>query len=273
MAESAEMLLNQLLERGDAVRVEAGRLVIDPASGNPVPPEWLKKHERPLIIEAARLAGVDALEYLGYTAGNYGSSKAGGVALQFRSLVDGGERYAIFNAHTKRARSTKHGKAGSPLPNGRFRIGKRSTFLKFWRTTPLREPKSLDAFSDYMGHLRGLVFTGTQTKGERLDASTLRPVWLTHRELTNQQQVASQLTGKSRVTTGFNPGKAWVRVPGKETAQNQKIRGLQPNQTTGAKNHGNTVTRECGHTGKPSSPQEQTEDEWWADYDQEKRHP
>lgn len=285
MAKSPEALLKQLLARGDAVKVEAGRLVIDPMSGDSVPPEWLQEHERPLIAEAARLAGVEALEYLSYSVGNYGPSKGGGVVLQFRSLVDSGVRYAIFNVSTKRARSTKHGKAGSPLSPGRFRVGKRSHFLKFWRATGLKEPKSLDAFSDYMGHLRAVAFTGTQTAGERLDAGTLRPIWLTHRELTNQHPAAPNMPGNSRVSSGLNPGKVRVRNPGKEIPQSQQPQGLQPNQTTGEKNHGNTVIREYGYTGSPLSPhsredisaqkaglqskkppQEQTVDEWLSDY-------
>jgi len=272
MAKSTEALLKQLLARGDAVGVEAGRLVIEPASGEPVPSWFLQKHERPLIAEVARLAGVEALEYLGYSVGNYGPSKGGGVALQFRSLLDGGDRYAIFNASTKRARSTKHGKACDPLPPGRFRVGKRSHFLKFWRAAGLKEPKSLDAFGDYMGHLRAQVFTGTQTVGERLDAGTLCPIWLTHRELTNQQPEAPTMPGNSRVDSGLNPGKARVSIPGKEIAQSQQPRGLERNQTTGEKNHGNTVIREYGYTRGPVSPytgkpvSQQTDDEWLGDY-------
>jgi len=285
MAKSPEALLKELLARGDAVGVEAGRLVIEPASGQPVPLWFLQEHERPLIAEAARLAGVEPLEYLSYSVGNYGPGKGGGVVLQFRSLLDGADRYAIFNANIKRARSTKNGKAGDPLPPGRFRVGKRSHFLKFWRATGLKEPKSLDAFSDYMGHLRGLVFTGTRTAGERLDAGTLRPIWLTHRELTNNQPTGPKMPGNSRVKSGLNPGKVRVSNPGKEIAQSQQPRILQPNQTTGGENHGNKVIREYGYTGSPLSPhtgrdisaqkaerrkeklpQEQTVDEWLADY-------
>ncbi|MCO1337124.1 hypothetical protein MO867_22630, partial [Microbulbifer sp. OS29] len=137
--------------------------------------------------------------------GNYGPRKNGGVTLQFRSLIDGRDWYAIFNAYTTRARTTKHGKAGSPLPKGHFRMGKRSNFLKFWNRTGLKMPKSLDAFSDCMGKLRGQIFTGHPANGERLEAATLAPVCIEQQELAAHPHV--NIPGKVRVTSGLIPGK------------------------------------------------------------------
>ncbi|WP_299941830.1 hypothetical protein [uncultured Microbulbifer sp.] len=264
MAESARELLQRLLARGDGVAVNRGRLTLAPASGCPVPAEWLSKHEQPLIIEVARLASVEALEYIGYSVGNYGPRKNGGVTLQFRSLLNGHDWYAIFNAYTTRARTTKHGKAGSPLPKGRFRMGKRSSFLKFWGRTGQRMPKSFDAFGDYMGKLRSQVFTGIPVKTERLNAATLAPLYIEQQQLPSCEELNASVN--LRVSSGLNPGKVRVNFPGKQLAQPQQPRGLQPNQTTGDANCGNTVIRECGYKGIPKPPKEQTNEEWLEEY-------
>ncbi|MCO1335454.1 hypothetical protein MO867_14035, partial [Microbulbifer sp. OS29] len=75
------------------------------------------------------------------------------------------------------------------------------------------------------------------------------------------------IPGKVRVTSGLIPGKVRVNVSGKELAQPQQPRGLQPNQTTGDANYGNTVIRERGYKGTPIPPQEQTNEEWLACYE------
>ncbi|WP_444925870.1 hypothetical protein ACJJI4_16950 [Microbulbifer sp. TRSA002] len=186
MGEPARELLQRLLARGDGIAVDSGRLTLTPASGHPVPAEWLSEHERPLITEASRLASVEPLEYVGYSVGNYGPSKRGGVSLQFRSLVDGSERYSVFNAETRRNRTTKHGKKGSPLPSGQFRITTRFKFYGFWVSTGLPVPRRLSAFHDYMGKLAGLVFTGEAPDGERL--SDARPLSISNTDPTHQQR-------------------------------------------------------------------------------------
>ena len=54
--------LTQLLTRGDAVAVEQGRLSLTPASGRPVPADWLAAHSTDLIAQAASITEVTALE-------------------------------------------------------------------------------------------------------------------------------------------------------------------------------------------------------------------
>ncbi|ARB47205.1 MULTISPECIES: hypothetical protein [Gammaproteobacteria] len=102
--------------RGDALAVEQGRLTPTPASGRPVPADWLAKHSTDLITQAASIAEATALEYAGHSVGHYGLKLAGGVILKFRCLTTGKKLFAIFNANTKRARTTRHGNEGDPLP-------------------------------------------------------------------------------------------------------------------------------------------------------------
>ena len=46
--------IKSLLARGDYVAVEAGRLVITPKSGRPIPKEWAKQNLPALVADIAR---------------------------------------------------------------------------------------------------------------------------------------------------------------------------------------------------------------------------
>ncbi|UHQ56641.1 hypothetical protein [Microbulbifer sp. YPW16] len=237
-----------------------------------------------------------ALEYLDYSVGNYGPSKRGGVALQFRNLIDGSERYSIFNAETRRNRNTKHGKKGGPLPRRQFRITERFKFYGFWVSTGLPVPRRLSAFHDYMGKLASLVFTCSTASGERLHDPS--PLSLSHIDLVRLVGVnaasdisaprragttivkgadtlpievrAGELPDSCLTVTGQIPDNCRTSAPDKETAQSQQPPEIQPDGSTGRQKNGNTVTREHGYTGtmspSPTTPEEQTNEQWLADY-------
>lgn len=251
------MILDKLLARGDSVSIERGRLVIKPSSGLPVPDAWIKQHRGQLIAEIARSVGVEALEFVSHSVGTYG--KAPGVTLQFVSLLHGGDRYCVFNVDIRRARNTTTGKVGALLPYGQFRVGERSGFWKFWLSTGMPYDRRSNLHRR-MGNLRGLILTADTSAGERLDASTLKPMEIpAHKLHTSRTQLAHN---------------SHTSIAHKETQPDQQPRGLQPNRTTGAANHGKRqeVIRECGNTGVNSfptpdkKPEEQTVDEWLADY-------
>ena len=256
--------LTQLLTRGDALAVEKGRLTLTPASGRPVPADWLSAHSTDLIAQAASITEVTALEYTGYSVGHYGPKLAGGVTLQFRCLTTGQELFAIFNASTKRTRTTRHGCKGNPLPPGQFRVGKRSAFYHFWQSTGLAAHRLSD-FHDYMGKLRSLTFTGSLSKGERLDATTLRPLTISARAM--RALVERNLPNTPPTSSRQRPNKTPTSIPDKKTQQRQQPQGVQLKSTTGEPNHGNKVIREHGYTGKPTPPEEQSVDDWLADYE------
>lgn len=256
--EGAGNMLATLLARGDRIAVVRGRLVISPASGKPVPDDWLKEWAEPLVIAAARLAGLPALSYQGHDVGNYqvgngSGTRKGGLALQFRCLTTGQELYAIFNVDTKRARDTKAGKKGDPLPPGQFRAGKKSGFYHFWQCTDLPFQR-LANLHQRMGNLRELVYTADLSTGERIASATLRPLEIPNLAINSQ-------TSRNQIANNMQ-----TRVANKETQQRQQPRGIQPNPTTGEPNHGNKVIREHGYKGKGKSPQDQSSDEWLTDY-------
>lgn len=263
MPQPTRTLLARLLERGDVVEVNRGRLTVIPASGGTADVDWLDRHERQLIIEAALAAGVEPLEYLSYTVGNYGPSKYGGVSLQFRNLADGSERYTIFNAETRRSRSTAHGNKGSPLPRGQFRVTKRFKFYGFWLSTGLPIPRRLSAFHDYMGNLKSLVFTSSGAIGERLGD----PLPLTLSYATLARLVNNGLQNTHRTNHGQTFDNFRTSLPDKESPALQQQCGPKEYQSTGVNKHGNMVKRDHGYTGTSISPEDQTNEEWLAAYD------
>lgn len=262
-----ECLAAKLLRRGDTVSIELGRLAIQPASGKPVPPEWIAANTARLCREVLMAVGMDAFEYTDYSTGHYGKTRSAGVTLRFVSVVSGQSAYAVFNADLTRQRNTTSVKAGAPLPKGQFRIGKRSHFYKFWMGTGVPFPRRLSAMHDYMGKLRGILFTGALS-GDRVDAGSLAPI-----NLSAAQLRSAILPDNSRTTSGQAPDNSRTSVPDKETPTAQAPCGLQRNQTTCVSNHENKLIRKddnkTGSTNAlptPKPPQEQTVDEWLDAY-------
>ncbi|MDH4560209.1 hypothetical protein [Pseudomonas sp. BN411] len=259
-------LASKLLRRGDEISIELGRIIIQPASGKPVPPEWLKKHTAGLAREILTALGLEAYEFCGYTTGHYGPHKAPGVTLQFLSPTTDASPYVIFNAELTRCRNVGAAKKGTALPKGHFRIGKRSHFYRFWRSTELPEPKRLSSFHDYMGNLKGILFTAT-VQNDRMDASSLRPLTVPSRLVH-----AAILPDKLQTTPRHIPDSVQTRMPDKDFAQSQGAHAFQAKQTTSDKNYGNKVIKGRGFTGasippyQHKRPEDQSVDEWLADY-------
>lgn len=258
-------LLPRLLRRGDSVAIERGRLVIQPASGVPVPEQWLADNRLQLCREVLELVGMDAFEYVGYDTGHYGKSRAGGVTLHFVSVVTGEAVYTIFNAELKRVKDSPGGKAGALLPKGEFRVGKRSGFYKFWLGTGLAMPDRLQRFCRRMGTLRPILFDGV-LQGERLNASTLAPVE-TPADLIRAAVIGHKPdTGKTQAGHTADTNQRHSKM-----LETQAQRGLQPFPTACVSNHGKTVIREDGYTVDVpvlnTSPEDQSVDDWLNDYD------
>lgn len=181
----ATPLLFTLLQRGDAISIEYGRLVVKPVSCLPVPEQWLDENGIHLVTEILQETGQDGLVYLGYTTGKYGKKLAGGVTLQFKHLLTGIEAYAIFNADLTRSRNTKNGKAGDPLPDGQFHLAKGSGLCKLWLETGQQPPKRHSTYYEYMGNLKQFVFQPQSGRpgSKRLVSSLLKPLHIGSAEI------------------------------------------------------------------------------------------
>jgi len=266
--------VEKLLRRGDEVNIEHGRLVIRPASGKAVPPDWYKENAPIIIEEVLATLGIEAYRYRRYKTGHFGNGKAKlpGVHLYFCEALSGSSAYSIFNVYLTRMRSTKLGKAGAALPDGRFRVGEHSHFYRFWRKTDLAVPKSLTAFHDCMSKLRHILFVADKApnRNQRLESGSIRPL-----SLTVEQLRSAFSPDNFQITAGQFPDNSQIRNPDKDSPQSHVDRGFQRNSTTCRNHYENKVisnnedTRMVMHPTTSHDPRMQSIDEWLADYEGE----
>ena len=261
----ANMLI-RLLNKGDEVSIDVGRLAIRPKSKKVVPKEWLDEHSEEIIKDILSVLGIDAYQYYDYGADYYGPKCSPGVTLHFRSVVKRTHAYVIYNADLSRSRNTVTGKKGGRLPPRQFRIkNQRWGFHKFWERSGLRVPPRLSSFHDYMGNLKGILFIadGSDSGYERLDGKTLRPLSVTADQIKrafladNSLTVSSQKADNSRTI-----------LPDKEFAAGHGKQCSQARSNTCSSQHGKAVNRSSGvvlqlpPAQKP--PPLQDIDEWTA---------
>jgi hypothetical protein len=173
-------LTKKLLDRGDYVAIENGQVVIRPKSGKSAD-DWLRENSTQIYREVLDEIGIDALQYARYSTGYYTAHKAGGVTLQYTSLLTGELFHVVFNADLTRAR----GKPGQRLPKKQFRVGKGNAFTLFWSSLGLPLPKRLSAFHDCMGKLKPIVITYSTDEKNRIDKKSIKPLKISHTELIN----------------------------------------------------------------------------------------
>jgi hypothetical protein len=256
-----ESLLVRLLSAGDIISIESGRLNIISASGISYSADWMQAHHETLVCEILKAVSLDAYYYESYSTGHYGKHKAGGVTIQFVSVLAGESAYVVFNADLKRIRGEKK---GSPLPSGQFRVTKRCHFYKFWLRAGLGLPPRLSSFHDYMGNLRGILFSGN-TCNERMDAGVLSP--LNVRAEWIKKAIAPP--DSTQTTPGHHPDNLQTRTPDNELLQARAGQRFQPDSSAGDSIYGKKVIRETGVRGDlctPENPAEQSVEEWQAAY-------
>ncbi len=272
-------LLDHLLSRGDLVALDNGQLIIQPASGREVPEEWLEEHRDVLVLTLATRANTSLYKYVGYTVGAYGKHKADGVTLQFVSMATDEEVYVIFNVNRERVQDSRkgRGKAGAKLPAKQFRITKRMELYKFWLRTGLAEPetKLLSEFHRVMGRLKSVLFV-MSTNSNKADKNTIQAATVTSMEQHENRGKVGGKTGEEvgksegKITGSVNPAKpsateftgeiSYVsgKVRSKLTSKEGSKDALHPINslnTSTTKNYCNKVV-----------PEEQSTDEWLADY-------
>ncbi|WP_226703428.1 hypothetical protein [Microbulbifer elongatus] len=216
------------------------------------------------MSETALQLGERLYIFESYSTGRFDKGRYKGVQLQLTCALTGASRFVIFNAEIERQRKTKHGRPGSILPNHQFKAGKKSAFAKFWRNAGLPKPQRKGWYSNLMGKLKGVIFTGAVLTGEKLDKLSLLPLNLAHGALLELFEITKP--NISQASPEQNPSKSQTVFPNTRLPETQVQQRVQLDKTTGAPNCGNTVIRQCGHQGSSRSPYEQTDEEWLADY-------
>jgi len=268
-------LVFKILSKGHDLSIVEGRLDIRSISRKPVPSDWLKKKKDQIIRELAVMLGIDLLVYVDYSTGCF-DNRYPGVNLQFQWILSLEGGYVNFNADLKRARSSESGKKGTPLPKGRFIVGKMNKFLKFWARTGLKLPPRLSSFHDYMGNLKQLIFVADIIDGEKLDKDSIEPFNISASKVSERFR---ELTDNIHTTRKQSTYNTQTRFPDKRSSESPNTTDLEKDSATGSFNYGirstgNASIRDNINLSKPSKkpPPEQTIDEWRADYDKGDLH-
>jgi len=278
-------MLKFLLDRGDYVAVEGGLLVIIPKSGKPIPKAWAKKNTTALVAAIAKLVGVEVFEYRGYSTGRYKNFKDGGLRLDYLNLVTGASCAAIFNVTLTRERTRGNYKKGDPLPDKQFSTSKYRGFVALWGRLGLELPRSLTEWHDHMGKLKPVYVVASLNENGKLANETIAPFEISLSEI--ESLIGKQSPDSFPIISRYAPDNSPIRTPDKENAQTQAPQGFQANLSTCANKY---VLSKQVSTCKESltsplpnpyreldnrpflavqekSPQEQSVDEWLADYD------
>lgn len=277
--------LTRLIERGDKVELLNGRLSITPKSGLPIPDQWLKEHEQNLVLDMANLTDQLYLTYTGFDCGYYGKHKAGGLNLHLTNMANHKPCYTIFNIGLKRTRSSKTGMAGTRLPKGQFTVTQKQGFYLFWLATGLKVPDRVNSrLWGYMGNLAPLHFTGSydpsDTKQEKILTKSIKPLQISHEDLI-KTGLPIHKPCTSHTLAAHN---AYTAPIHKKTAPRQWQQGIQAKETTGKPSYDKRLKGNEVNSAPYSPPiqainplmkrpQDQTINEWLADYQAEEIKP
>ena len=128
------------------------------------------------------------------------------------------------------------------MPSGQFRVGKRSRFYKFWLTANQPLPPRLSSFHDYMGNLKGHIFTGIVGRDERLDKQSIELLSITYMQILTAFFQCS-LPDNPHTLAIHSPDKPHTTIPYKESMELLMQRDLTSTRTTCNYNYG---TRSSG---------------------------
>jgi hypothetical protein len=265
-------LLETLFSRGDHIDIIKGKLVITPASKQPVPKKWLAENSTRLLSEIATLLDINVYIYDGYSTGYYGKHKSPGMTLQLINISTGEDCYLTFNVELKRSRTTNNGIKGSSLPKGQFRISKKYKFYQFWLSTGLSLPPRLSSFHDYMGNLKQCYFIPTFDHGAKVKDKIIPLLNLSHGEVLAR---FSQLNPYNSQTSDIQqPYNTHTNMPYSDMAQPYEYKGLSGDDRTCSNNYelskqgSAVISNPLPVNTTHKKPHEQTTDEWLNDWEQ-----
>ncbi|MCS4251017.1 hypothetical protein [Pseudomonas sp. BIGb0164] len=145
----------------------------------------------------------------------------------------------------------------------------RSNFHRFWQSTALPLPRRLSSFHDYMGHLKGILFSAeiADNHSNRLNSGSLRPLSISAAKILETFEPDIYHT-----THGQTTDNSRTILPDKKITPALQNRGIQEEFITCAAKHGKAVISRNGnphlHGFRRKTPQEQTNEEWEAEFSQ-----
>lgn len=286
--------LKSLLNRGCSIEIRNGALAVSHPSDQRYDNRWHLKYSKELIGDIAPLLRLNLYRYEGFKAGRFNEGKYPGVLVRFIDISSGEEVYAMFNAILTRSRSVGNKRSGEPLPSGRFSLSKGHGLYKLWLKLGLPHPRRPSELYKGMGKLSMILITADSDPNGKLKKQSIRLANVPAHEIPDAlrgNQVASlgQGSGKVVASSGGSIGgqERVAKAGGKQSPKTTSNNGVEPDLKCVSKPvRMSTTTSEesaCDYnyelsnqviTDKGSvnsidkkAPQEQTNVEWWADYE------
>ncbi|NVK54955.1 MAG: hypothetical protein HWE26_05025 [Alteromonadaceae bacterium] len=286
--------LKSLLNRGCSIEIRNGALAVNHPSDSKYDANWHLKFSTVLVGDIARLLRLNIYRYEGYKAGRFNEGKYPGVRVRFIDIGSSEEVYAMFNARLTRSRNVGNKRSGEPLPGNRFSMNKGYGLYKLWLKLGLPQPRRPSELYKMMGKLSQIMITADADPNGKLKNQSIRLANVSTHEITanfSDKPVASLGQGSGKVLASASGNNGWQEQvatdSGKQSPATTSSIGSELNlkcvskpvrvgattkeKTTCDYNHelSNQVMTDKGPVNPThkKTPQEQTNDEWFADYD------
>ncbi|MDO3387954.1 hypothetical protein QWI17_19070 [Gilvimarinus sp. SDUM040013] len=259
-------IVRKLLEKGRRISVGNGGVTLTPLPTEEKQKIWLRENSDLIVSELGRLLGRQPLKYLDFSTGIFYGGRAPGVNFQLLDLLSFESRHVIFNVNLKRKNTSKNAPAGALYDGNKFWVGRLSQFYRFWQSAGLPEPKRDSLYHKSMFRLKSLYFEGEVLKREKLDNKSFRVLNI------EPEEVEEAVLGSTvREFTGNNTDTIQKLSQKLPIPQSQVRQGMQSVTTEGENNRGkrlqgSEVQGESDAQAETKRIQEQSVDEWLADY-------
>ncbi|NVK73211.1 MAG: hypothetical protein HWE24_07010 [Oceanospirillaceae bacterium] len=282
-----KITLESLIRAGAYLAIEQGYFVMKSSDHCSPDLDLDKREQDALVTEILRLMNIKGYKFQSSSTGKFGGGRYPGVQLQFLELNKDEAAYAIFSANLNRSRPMRGKAKGTALPKGRFSVGDTSKFARFWRGAGLTVPRSWSIISDCMGRLKKIIFTAEIQEGEKLVNDSLVPLNVSYQTIVSALEYSdihlelleeSLKSNNSLIKFEQTSNNSRIKSSNKDSSSGQSYKGLQQYFTSGliypsSRLTSNKVTpppfNELNETSEfnTSKVQEQSIDEWIADYD------
>ena len=267
-------MINKLINKGDYVAIEDGLLVIKPASGKPVPDKWLKDNSNNLVNEILKLTNSAAYRFTHHTTAVEPGYSSDRLTLWFVSYTSGCEVLAHFNVDLNRKRNGAKNKAGTKLPPGEFIPRKQSKYVQWWSGLNLPKPRYPSEYHRKLHHLKALLFSGETdlTKNHQVRFKDknieLLNIDFDYIKLSSNIEFSRLTGGELAVKERLIGGEYAVKDGGEgntATSINTGSPAISECVSESVRLKNNVIRTTCSVDVK-KPPQEQSTDEWLADY-------
>ena len=264
--------LGSLLDANYIVEIVDGQLSVQRPDGSAVPKKELKNHRHELLRQIASRCNLRLFTYDSYDTGRFSGGAYAGVRLTFLDLKTGEPHSVFYNARLTRDRSTRHGRKGSPLPKGQFRVDRKSKLIRLWLRLHLPLPSKLSTMHERMGKLKSIIVFASLDSNQKLDKDSIIAANICAQHIQQgSPPTANHSTIPPQMTDTFR-----TRVSDKHQPEDTARREAQRFSTTGKDNHVLSNQEDTNirylrpENKRPTDPTEQSIEEWLADYDRQK---